>query len=178
MTDRIPSPEGTPDLVVVGRIRGPYGIKGWVHVAAFTEPEENIDRYRPWYLGREGEGKWRRVEVTNTRPHKQGYVAHLAGVDDRTSAEGFAGLDIAVPETLLGETEEGEYYWRDLIGTMVLDGHGSMLGRVADLMETGANDVLVVDSENGERLLIPFHRKHVEAVDLERGTIRVDWQQE
>lgn len=178
MKNPVPSSEETADLVVVGRIRGPYGIRGWVHVSAFTEPQDNLMSYRPWYLDREQTGGWRRVEVLESRPHKQGYVAHLDGVNDRTAAEALTGLEIAVPETLLAETGEDEYYWRDLIGTTVLDGQGRELGRVLDLMETGAHDVLVVESGTGERLLIPFHRKHVAAVDLELGTIHVDWQQE
>ena len=181
--------------VIVGRIQGAYGIKGWVHIATYTEPRDNILSYSPWYLGRDRAGSrdWREVNLLEIRPHKQGFVARLTGVDDRNAAEALRGALIAVPEEELPALASDEFYWRDLIGSRVIDQHDHPLGKVQDLIETGAHDVLVIerveeqrhpadtDADNDsekEALLVPFHRQYVLEVDLRRGVIRVDWQVE
>ena len=165
-------------IVVVGRVQGPYGIKGWVHLAVFTDPKDNLLRYRPWLTDGDGAGHgWQAADVREIRPHKQGFVARFEGVADRTAAEALKGRLIGVPETELSEPTADEFYWRDLIGTEVTDQQGACLGRVVELLETGAHDVLVIDpGTNGEQLLIPFHRQYVLDVDLAAGRIEVDWQ--
>jgi 16S rRNA processing protein RimM len=168
-------------IVVVGRIQGPYGIKGWVHVASFTDPRENIEDYSPWRLGSAGGSPgWQRVEVEQLRPHKQGYVAKLAGIEDRSSAELLKGKLIGVPESSLPLPAPDEYYWRELIGCQLKNADGTLLGRVRELIETGVHDVLVVESDDAEadlnrELLIPFHAAYVLKVDREAGEILVDW---
>ena len=164
-------------MVVVGRIQGPYGIKGWVHIASFTDPKENIERYSPWQLGRQADqSDWRLAEVESIRPHKQGYVAKLSGIDDRNDAEAAKGLLIGVAETSLPEPESGEYYWRDLIGAEVVTLEGVNLGRIDSLIETGAHDVLVIKPEGaGDEVLIPFHANYVLSVEVAAGLVRVDW---
>lgn len=169
-------------MVVVGRIQGPYGIKGWVHVASFTDPKENIQSYCPWYLGSQsGEPDWQPAGLESIRPHKHGYVAKLSGVDDRIAADAVKGRLIGVPETSLPEPESGEYYWRDLIGAEVTNTEGRVLGAVADLIETGAHDVLVIKrsvsgEDSAEDVLIPFHTNYVLEVDMAAKRIQVDWQ--
>ena len=165
-------------MVVVGRIQGPYGIKGWVHVASFTDPKENIQSYSPWQLGsRSDRDDWRGAEVENIRPHKQGYVAKLSGIDDRNGAEAVKGLLIGVSEANLPEPAADEYYWRDLVGTQVINVDGQRLGEVDSLIETGAHDVLVIRTggDAAAEILIPFHASYVQAVDLKAGQIQVDW---
>ncbi|TNF87640.1 MAG: ribosome maturation factor RimM [Gammaproteobacteria bacterium] len=170
-------------MVVVGRIQGPYGIKGWVHVASFTDPKENIQSYSPWHLGSQsGEPDWQLAEIESVRPHKQGYVAKLSGIEDRNGAEAVKGRLIGVPEASLPEPESGEYYWRDLIDAEVVDAEGRILGTVASLIETGAHDVLVIKRlqprDQAEEVLIPFHSSYVLDVDQAAKRIRVDWQAE
>lgn len=172
--------QAADDIVVVGRIQGPYGIKGWVHIAAFTDPKDNILSYRPWLLGSAERNpvvrnKWRTLETTEVRPHKQGFVAGLVGVNDRNDAESLKGCLIGVPASELPPAGLDEFYWRDLIGLTVVDVDGTTIGRVSDLMETGANDVLVVDSGQEGDVLIPFHRQYVVNVDLAGDRIEVDW---
>ena len=176
----LPGEEPAADraMVVVGQIKGPYGVRGWVHVATFTEPADNLIAYQPWFLGRQDGGNWRPVEVAEIRPHKQGFVAKFDVVDDRNAAEALKGCAIGVPETVLGETAEDEFFWRDLIGMEVVDQADRPLGRVTDLMETGAHDVLIVDAGGDENLLIPFHRNHVLEVDVSTSRIRVEWERE
>jgi 16S rRNA processing protein RimM len=122
-----------------------------------------------------GEGR-RPLEVQAFRAHGRGFVAQVGGVTDRDQAMALTGLDILVPRSVLPEpVDSDEYYWRDLIGLEVRNDDGSPLGRVRSLLGTGAHDVLVLESADGERL-IPFAAAFVLAVDRQAGIIRVRWQ--
>jgi len=160
-------------MVVVGRFGAPYGVKGWLNVTSYTDPLENLVAYRPWFVERRG--NWSEVTISGTRPHRGGFVAQIAGVDDRNAAQAFAGQAIGVPESALPAAGEDEFYWKDLIGLCVVDQSGEVLGEVFELMETGANDVIVVRTGGGD-LLIPFVRHVVMDVDLQAKRIVVDWQ--
>lgn len=172
----------TPEQVlVVGRIVSVHGVKGWVKVYSYTDPMENIFDYQPWHLLEDG--VWKPVKLTGKRRQGKGLVAGLDGVTDRDQAQRLIGRDIGVPRELLPESGEGEYYWRDLIGLRVKLDDGRDLGRVAAMMETGANDVLVVrgdgDSLDRRERLVPWIPDQVILdVALERGEMRVDWDPE
>jgi 16S rRNA processing protein RimM len=160
-------------MVVMGKIVAAHGIKGWVKIQTYTEYLDSLLDYDTWYVGKEE--AWRPLEVLEAEVHSKVLVARLEGVDDRTAAERYKGQLIAVPRSELPEQEEGEYYWSDLIGLKVLNLAGEELGAVDTLMETGANDVLVVKGGSGE-LLIPFIEDVIGKVDLKQKIIRVDWQ--
>ena len=107
--------------------------------------------------------------------HGKGLVVGLRDYTDRDQARSLIGLEIAVPRAELPAPEEGEYYWADLVGLKVETTEGQILGTVDHLIETGANDVLVVHGEDRERL-IPFVADQViRRVDLAAGLIQVDW---
>ena len=105
--------------------------------------------------------------------HGRVVVAKLAGCDVREAAAALKGWDVAVPRSALPAPGEGEYYWSDLLGLRVTNVQKEELGRVATLLETGANHVLVVEGDR-ERL-IPFVSAVVVSVDLARGELVVDW---
>ena len=165
------------DMIVLGHISGLFGIQGWVKVYSHTEPRDNILNYSPWYLWMQGE--WLPFRVIKGKQHGKGLIAHLEQCPDRDSAAALVGKEIAIPRRQLPTLEEGEYYWSDLQGLQVMNLQDVDLGRVSHLMETGANDVLVVEqTESGQtrERLIPFIREQViKQVDLEQGVIRVDW---
>jgi 16S rRNA processing protein RimM len=159
-------------LVVLGRISGVYGVRGWVRVFSHTDPRENILSYRPWFLRRDG--SWESLEVAEGRRHGKGVVARLEGIDDREAARALLGLEIAVDRDRLGMAGPGEYFWTDLEGLEVVTTEGRTLGVVDHLFETGANDVMVVKGDR-ERL-VPFSEPEpVREVDLEDRRILVDW---
>ena len=158
--------------VPLGRVGGPYGVRGWVRVVSGTEPPEQILGYSPWLLERNGE--WRPIEVISGRVHGKGLVAQLAGCSDRDQAAALAGAEIAVLRTALAELAADEFYWADLVGLAVVTTEGMDLGTVDHLIETGANDVLVVRGDR-ERL-IPFTPGHaVVEVDMEQRLLTVAW---
>ena len=159
--------------VVLGRIAGVFGVKGWVKVFSHTEPREGILKYQNWLLKR-GDS-WQAVTVEDGKPHGKSVIAKLADVEDRDAAADLLDTDIAVSREDMPATQAGEYYWADLEGLQVVHRDGRSLGKVAYLMATGANDVLVVDGD-GESL-IPFVMGEVILdVDLALGQISVDWE--
>lgn len=162
-------------LVTIGRISGVYGVHGWVKVYSYTVPREAILDYSPWRIRREK--RWESVSVLDGRRQGKTVVAQLEGWTDRDAVRALTGAEVAVDRGQLGEAEPGKYFWADLIGLEVVNREGVGLGRVDHLMETGANDVLVVQGER-ERL-IPFVPEHyIVEVDLEAGRITVDWSPE
>lgn len=164
--------ESETDFVIVGKITSSFGIRGWVKVHSFTEPLTNILDYTPWYL-KQGD-QWLVYQVQEGRIHGKGLVAHLKGIDDRNQADLLRGQEIAIHREQLPEPETGEYYWIDLVGCQVQNLEGEDLGAVAEMMETGANDVLVVRGER-ERLIPYVMDEIVKDVDLQQKLIRVDW---
>lgn len=160
-------------MVVMGKIVAAQGILGWVKVQTFTEYLDSLLDYDTWYVG--NEQAWRPLQVLEADVHGKVLVAKLEGIADRTAAEKYKGQLIAVPRAELPEQEEGEYYWSDLVGLSVENLAGEKFGTVASLLETGANDVLVVKGEHGETL-IPFIASVIQQVSLKDKTIQVDWQ--
>lgn len=166
---------------MVARITGCHGLKGWLKVHSFTDPPENFLGFGEWRVKRDGE--FEAVEFDAGKRRGKGLVAHMAGVDDRTRAESYRGLEVVIPRSALPALPEGDYYWRDLEGLQVWCREGEdrvLLGRVDHLIETGANDVLVVAACEGsidqrERLIPYLPGNSVTAVDLASGVIEVDW---
>ncbi len=156
----------------MGHIGVPFGVRGWVKIYAHTEYSDSLLDYPTWWLGKNGQ--WREVKVQDSEVHSKSLVVHLEGCDDRDVAAALRGSEIAVPRDALPEPAENEYYWSDLIGLSVLNTEQQALGKVSELLETGANDVLVVQQGEQERL-IPFVPHVIQEVDLASGTIRVDW---
>lgn len=160
------------DLVILGRIVGLYGVKGWLRVHSHTQPLENIFKYRPWQI-RIGDG-WQPHEFETGKAQGKGLIVKLAEVNDRDEAAAFLQRDIAVARSQLPPLKQDTYYWTDLEGLRVVTKDGQDLGRVEHLFETGANDVMVVKGER-ERLIPWIRGQVILKVDLEAGLIEVDW---
>ena len=163
----------------MGRISAPFGIKGWVKIQPFTQTADGLKRYPTWWLG--GAGGWQEYTVEHTQPQGAALAAKLAGCDDRDAAASFKGRVVAVPRDAFPQAKADEYYWSDLIGLRVRNCEGLDFGTVEAMLETGANDVLVVrldDDDGDERAterLIPFIAEVVKKVDSTAGVIEVEW---
>jgi len=161
-----------PEPIVLGRISGVFGVKGWVKVFSYTEPREAVLGYASWLLGQDGQ--WQSATVAEGQRHGKGVVARIDGFEDRDQAATLVGTQSGVPRNELPETQDGHYYWSDLEGLMVVRSDGSELGEVAYLLETGAHDVMVIKGDT-ERL-VPFVKDEIVVdVDLAAGVITVDW---
>jgi len=163
---------GERKRIVIGKVGGPFGIKGWVKLLSHTEPRDKIVEYRPWQL-KLADG-WREWQLAEGQAHGKGVIARLEGVTDRDQAAALMGAEIAVWRDQLGETKPGQYYWADLVGLEVQLAGGRSLGRVSGLMATGSNDVLVVKGER-ERLIPFIQGQVIKHVDLVTGVIQVEW---
>ncbi|HEY8096501.1 MAG TPA: ribosome maturation factor RimM [Methylobacter sp.] len=158
--------------ISVGKISGVFGVKGWVKVFSFTDPRENILTYSPWLLQKGDQIKT--VNVVDGQLQGKTIVAQLAGIDDRDQAESLMGWDIFITQDQLPKAAKGEYYWSDLIGLQVETIDGVQLGAVDSLLETGANDVIIVQGER-ERVIPFLQGRTIIKVDLDAGNIIVDW---
>ena len=159
--------------VVLGRISGLFGVRGWVKVFSYTEPREAVLNYKGLLLGRDGE--WQSAKVAEGQRHGKSVILRLEGIDDRDQAAALIGADIGAERQDLPKPEDGHYYWADLVGMSVIHRDGTELGKVRDLLETGAHDVMVVEGE--QEILIPFVlNEFVLGVDLVSRRIDVDWE--
>jgi 16S rRNA processing protein RimM len=162
------------EIVVLGRLADPYGIRGWIKVHPYGDDPLDWAEMPVWWLGKEG-GPWREVGLKGLKVHGDGLVVLLEDVPDRTAAEALKGTLVGAPREALPTTGDDEFYWADLIGLEVVNSGGETLGKVAGLLETGANDVLRVVAEDGTERLLPFVEAVVLAVEKEAGRIRVEW---
>lgn len=167
----------TDDLIVMGKIGAVHGVRGDVKIHSFTDPMENLFDYPVWHLRRDGELK--QVRLASARSQGKGLVARIEGVEDREVARTYTSFEICVPRSELPELEQGEYYWHQLVGLQVVNREQQLLGRVDHLLETGANDVLVVrpyaGSLDGRERLLPYTDDCVLQIDLDKGMISVEW---
>lgn len=166
-----PEPDPEPAVfdrrlaVRVGIIIAPHGVRGEVRVQPLTDFPERFRRGSVLWL----EGAPRRVEAGRWRG--QDVYLKLEGVNSRTEAEALRGKELwaAAPKPI---QEAGRYYCHDIIGLRAEDEAGAPLGRVAEVLETGANDVYVVRGELGE-LLLPAVEDVVREVDIAGGRLVV-----
>jgi 16S rRNA processing protein RimM len=155
----------------MGRIVVPFGVKGWFKVHAFTETPESLLGYESWWIGTGSE--WRQQRVEQAKVQSGSVVAKLEGCEDRDAAARLRGQEIAIPRGAFPAAAANEYYWADLVGLQVVNTEGIDFGAVSEIIETGANDVLVVKGDR-ERL-IPFIEQVIREVDIPGRSIRVDW---
>lgn len=156
--------------ILVGRITGVYGVRGWVKVVSDTDPPESLLGYTPWLLGPDAITRGLR----EGKRHGKGLVALLEGCEDRDQAAGLVGQDIAVRRSQLPPPSADELYWIDLEGLEVVTVDGVGLGSIDHLFATGANDVIVVTGDR-ERLLPFIWGDVVKDVDFEQRRMLVDW---
>jgi 16S rRNA processing protein RimM len=166
--------------LVVGRISAVFGVRGWVKVMSFTEQATKIFDYQPWLVDRNG--RLESIQVEEWKNHGDGLVVRLKGIDDRDIARNWCLKDIRVDATLLPALSDSEFYWhqlKDLVVYSHIEDTVKRIGTVVSLLETGANDVMVVkgDAESIDRRerLIPYSKQYVLKIDLDAQRIDVCW---
>ncbi len=158
-------------LVALGRISRPHGVRGEVQVYPYSGPE-SIAGIREIHLRHiTGRSSTHRVLRSRIKGPKA-VILSLDGITDRDKAEEMRGAEILVPRRSLTRSE-GEYFWYELEGLEVVTQDGKSLGVIREIIETGANDVLVVQGPRGE-VLLPVIEEVIRQVDIERGTCTVE----
>ncbi|MSR10511.1 MAG: ribosome maturation factor RimM [Gammaproteobacteria bacterium] len=165
--------------IELGRLGKAHGIKGWLRLNSFTNPPDNICSYTTFAT--EIAGEWVALELDQFRMQGSGLVVHIKGYDAPETASLLTGKGVWVDSKELPVLIGDEYYWHQLHGLKVMNQHGDLFGEVVELLETGANDVLVVqataDSIDKRERLIPYLTgKVVQQVSLIEGVIRVNWE--
>lgn len=172
------------DAIEVGRIADAWGIKGWFKVLPYSATPEALFSSKRWYLLPAEKGPKTfsgtvKLAIKEAKEHSNTVVASAHEVLDRNAAEALRGARIFVGRSSFPTADKDEYYWVDLIGLDVVNREGVALGRVKELLSTGAQTVLVMDYEQDgkpQERMIPFVAVYVDDVDLKARLIRVDWQ--
>ena len=184
------------DAIEVGRILDAWGIKGWFKVLPHSASPEALFSSKRWFLlPPERSAKPRRpteaapasedwtqpllLPVREAKAHADSIVASSEAIADRNAAESLKGARVFVPRSSFPTPADGEYYWVDLIGLAVVNREGVALGTVRELMATGPQTVLVLQAEEGGKVverMIPFVSAFVDQVDTAARCITVDWQ--
>ncbi len=164
---------GVPSrLIILGQVSGAVGVKGWVRVYSHTKPRENIVNFDTWVLRLNGIDQ--HVVLESNECKGKNVLAKVQGTDDRDSALGLVGAEIAVERDSLQPCDPGEYYWADLEGLEVRTVVGQSIGHIDYLFSTGAHDVMVLTGDR-ERL-IPFVLEEIVCeVDIDSGFLVVNW---
>ncbi|MFN7175801.1 MAG: ribosome maturation factor RimM, partial [Thermaurantiacus sp.] len=147
-----PRPELPPSErpVTLAAIAGAHGVSGEVRLKLFAESIESLRRHERFDAG------GRTLTLQTLREGPNGPIARFAEIGDRTAAELLRGVALTVPRASLPPLFEGEIYWHDLIGLAVVSPEGAPLGRVMDVTNHGASDILEVERTDGRRVLVPL----------------------
>ncbi len=165
--------ENTDPYVKIGTFGRPYSIHGWLKVHSVTQPPKAIIQYQPWYIQNQ-QNKWELLQIDNLRIHNNTLIVHIENIDEPEMTKDYVNKDISIPYSHLPKLPKGQFYWADMIGMTVLNKDNVNLGIVDHLLETPANDVLVVLGK--KRHLIPFLRNHtIQKIDMDSKIIHVDW---
>ena len=159
-----------PRFIAIGRIVRPHGVRGEVAVEVLTDFPERFDTIEMVYLGDTLKAEtW---QVTGVRWHKARVLLTFRDCEDRSAAERLRGLLVQVPIEEAIPLPEDEYYPYELVGLDVVTIEGEDLGRVSEVLFTGANDVYVVIGPHGQ-ILLPAIADVIIHVDLDEGQIVV-----
>jgi 16S rRNA processing protein RimM len=156
--------------IAVGRVVRPHGVRGALLIAAISDLIHDLRPEREVFLG----PNHTREEVVFLRPHRGKFLLSLAGLGDRNQAEHFRGQEISITMEQVGSLPEDTYYHWQIVGMKVVTVEGEALGSVVRILVTGANDVYVVEDEDGEEILIPAIDSVVKRIDVEGGRIEVE----
>ena len=158
------------DLLKVGVLTTTHGIRGEVKVYPTTDADRFLDlEYVLLDTGREK----RKLEIENVKYFKNLVILKFRGIDNINDIERYKRCPLLVTRENAVPLEEDEYFVADMIGMKVITEDGTEFGTLSDVMETGANDVYVIDSKEHGEVLMPAIKECVRNVDMERGIITV-----
>jgi 16S rRNA processing protein RimM len=167
-----PGAGGFDDLILIGKVVGPHGLRGAVKIYSYAESEDlYAQQERLILIG--ADGVRNSYDIVGIKAHRQNIRLTFKNVDSREQAEALKGCEVYIPKTGLPPLEEGTYYWIDLIGLKVYTVTEEYLGRIAEIIPTGANDVYVVKREDGAEILLPAIASVVMTIDLQKGLVQV-----
>lgn len=148
----------------VGRVLRPHALGGELRVSAFSPTARNLQRGRPVFLM-----GVRRV-IMRARLDREAWILKLEGISGRDEVEALRGELLEVPDREVVRDDDESYFVHEIVGLRVETADGRKLGTVRDVIQTGANDVYVVDGPAGE-VLVPAISDVIETIDISAGVI-------
>jgi 16S rRNA processing protein RimM len=166
--------------LLVGKTTKPHGLRGEVKIYCFSGQPENFLDYKELTLVDLNNRLIGPIAVTKSRVQGKAAVVKFATIADRTAAEQIEGFEVLLLKEQLPETKAGEYYWHQYEGKQLVDTDGALIGTIRELFDSGAQDIFVVDTENGEALIPVINDFIVEetdkkiVVDLPPGLLEIN----
>lgn len=160
------------DWVILGRLGRPQGLKGFIRVISFTEPESNILDYLPWHIQKKDH--WIPLQVDNFQVQNKTILVKIEDYTEREAVAELTNCNIGVLREQLPNLLAGEFYWHELQNMTVQNKEGIVLGQVTQIMPTGTHEVLVIEGKKHH--LIPYVPEiYILEVDPVQRQIIVDW---
>ena len=157
--------DSSPDSVLLAQIGAAHGIRGEVRVKPFGDADM-LDQYGPLH-----DAQGRSFEITAMRPQKTVLVVRFKGIDSREAAESLNGVELFVDRSALPAPEEDEFYLSDLIGLQAVSPDGETLGKVTEVHDFGAGDVIEIRFAGGKSELFAFTRENFPDIRIAQGEI-------
>lgn len=158
----------------VGKIVNTHSLKGEVKVISSTDFEEERFKKGSKLLITRGNQLIREVVVQSYRNHKNFLLVKFEGIDSVEEAEKLKNLQIKIDSDEVGELEENEFYFHQIIGCEVFDENDKNLGEIIDILTPGANDVWVIKGENDKEILIPYIEDVVKKIDITSKKVNIE----
>lgn len=158
----------------VGKIVNTHSLKGEVKVISSTDFEEERFKKGNKLLITRGNQLIREVIVESYRNHKNFLLVKFEEINSVEEAEKLKNLQIKIDSTEVGELEENEFYFHEIIGCEVFDENDKNLGEIIDILTPGANDVWVIKGENGKEILIPYIEDVVKQIDITNKKVNIE----
>ena len=158
----------------VGKIVNTHSLKGEIKVISSTDFEEERFKKGSKLLITRGNQLIREVVVQSYRNHKNFLLVKFEGIDSVEEAEKLKNLQIKIDSDEVGELEENEFYFHQIIGCEVFDENDKNLGEIIDILTPGANDVWVIKGENGKEILIPYIEDVVKKIDITNKKVNIE----
>ncbi len=163
------SPAGEPVFLAVGRLGKPHGVRGEIQMVVLTDFPERLKRGLMLYVGE----NYRPLRLARVRTHQEFLLLTFNTMTNREEVGELRNQYVFVRAAQVPDLPDGDYYHHQLIGMNVVDDPDTPLGEVVDILETGANDVLIVRRPDGSEILLPFVETFVAEVSLAEGKIRM-----
>ncbi len=163
------SPAGEPVYLAIGFLRRPHGVSGEIVMDIHTDFPERIKPGRRVFVGEERQP----CELDTVRPRQNGLLVRFRGFTTPEEVGRFRNQWVYVKASDVPPLPEGKHYKFELVGLQVTEENGAPLGTLTEILETGANDVYVVQAENGKEILLPAIPSVILKIDMERRVILV-----
>jgi 16S rRNA processing protein RimM len=159
------------DLLPIGRVVKPHGVKGKIKVDYFGEDLNHFPLYREVFI-KDHVGRLQAYDILEAVPQPPRLILRLKGIERIEEVEPLVGREIFVEKRSLPDLKEGEHYWFEILGMVVETEKGKRIGRVKEIFPTGANDVYVVEGKRRE-IFLPATEEVIQSIDIKKGRMKV-----